>query len=58
MPANRISPEGKFTLKIVANNECLEREMIEAKNRGDPAILVYRHGLYVWGTDGDVVIQM
>lgn len=57
MPATCIR-EGKFTLKIVANNGDLEKKMIEAKERGDPAILVRRHGLYVWGAAEDVVIQM
>lgn len=57
MPATCIR-EGKFTLKIVANDGNLEAKMIEAEKRGDPAILVHRHGLYVWGPDDDVVIQM
>lgn len=57
MPAKCIQ-QGKFTLKIVANDGNLEAKMIEAEKRGDPAILVHRHGLYVWGPDDDVVIQM
>lgn len=37
MPATCIK-EGKFTLKIVANDGDLGTKMIEAKERGDPAI--------------------